>query len=88
MTTGIYVRWHPLDDRLVNIAGPLSPDNPAVRDRCPACGHELGTEEHIALLSIGPGRDPERVAAHDRGRWYSAVAILIHASCAGVSAKN
>jgi hypothetical protein len=88
MSAGIYVRWHPLDDRLVNTLGPLDPDHPVVHDPCPACGLELGTQEHIAMLAIGPGRDSERMAAHKRGLWYLAVAILIHASCAGVGAQD
>lgn len=66
---------------------PLSPSHPLVRDshECPGCERPFQVGDRTVLVTIGPGDDPEaRQRAHE-GRPYNAVAIPVHAGCAGLA---
>lgn len=51
---------------------------------CSACGSLLGDGRSVQLLAIGPSDDEDR-EAHASGNWYSAVAIVLHADCLGMT---
>lgn len=83
-----FVRWHPADTRVVRVIPPLPVSEAACRSRCPVCQSQIGTEEPVALLALGPGRRPDAKAKHERGIWYSAAALVAHAACLGLPADT
>jgi hypothetical protein len=50
---------------------------------CAACG-DFSSDEPIVLVPIGFDDDESRKKA-EAGRWTNAVAIVVHARCAGVA---
>lgn len=44
------------------------------------CGTPIGAEEPVQLLVVGPDDDEGR-ERHDAGRWYTALAVVVHEQC-------
>lgn len=80
-----YVRWAPAESRRVReFDGPLAADHPAFLAPCPFCtyrlGDDVGGQPGVALVALGPDDDETR-ERHEAGRWYSALAIVVHTKC-------
>jgi len=58
----------------------LSESHSAYDADCWLCGKPLGNGSQVQLLAIGPEDEADRIKHHE-GRWYSALAILLHAAC-------
>lgn len=65
-----------------NRYGPKQADDRSVGKLCPACQEPLVVGDFTALVTLGPGNDPEARTARDEGRPYNAVALEIHYDCA------
>lgn len=61
--------------------GPLTADHPSVGRICPACDKPLQVGDTPALVTIGPGDDPDARERARQGRAYNAVAIIAHEEC-------
>jgi hypothetical protein len=64
--------------------GNLSPNHPFVGRPCIACYAPLTDHDTITLIPLGPGADDGERAKCQAGRGYNAVAIAVHAACAGM----
>lgn len=86
MTTGVYVRWRPGEERLIQVTPPLAVDHPLAGWPCLVCGRNLfGTvlqPRDIALLALGPEPEEQRAKGGRADATYTAVALPLHASCA------
>lgn len=80
MSNVTYVRWQKDQPRECRDFAPLAPDHPSAGTPCFVCGEVLGNGQPVQLLAIGPEGEEDR-ARHAAGRWYSAVAILLHVRC-------
>ena len=61
--------------------GPLPADHPSVNLPCPACWRPIVVGAFVALVSIGPGDDPEERQKAAHGRPYTATAVVAHWEC-------
>lgn len=61
--------------------GPLPATHPAVNLPCPACWRPILVGAVVALVSIGPGDDPEERHKAAHGRPYTATAVVAHWEC-------
>lgn len=75
-----YVRWRRDESREARVFPPLAPEHPAYAADCFLCSEPLGNGGQVQLLALGP-EDADDRAKHVEGRWYSALAILLHAAC-------
>lgn len=78
-----YVRWQKDEPRRGRTFAPLDPPHPAYEAPCVLCGYSLGSDrgpDAVTLVAVGPDADEQE--RHDAGRWYSALAVLVHTSCA------
>ena len=57
-------------------------------DVCPACGKAFAEGDYTTLVPLGPGDDAECREKAQAGRWFNAVAIEVHADCAGVKESD
>lgn len=48
---------------------------------CVACGIDIEDGDLTTLVALGPGSDREERARARVGRWYTAVAIVLHYAC-------
>ena len=82
---GVYfVRHRNPDKEGPRAFDPLKPDHHLVGQVCQACGFTFEVGQRTALIPLGPGFDEEaRMKAKD-GRYYNAIALPVHAACAGV----
>lgn len=62
--------------------GPLELDSPALGKKCRACKVKFMPGDFVALVSLGPGKDPDARERARAGRPFSAVALPIHYACA------
>ena len=62
--------------------GPKAETHPSVGKPCPACGEPFVVGDYTALITLGPGQDPEQRERAREGRAYNAVAQEIHWACA------
>jgi hypothetical protein len=85
--SGFRIRWNGEPGVGLRAFDPLSSDHPLVGDVCPACGERFKAGDRTTLIPVGPGEDEESQRKHAQGRWYSAVAVPVHAACAGVAEK-
>jgi hypothetical protein len=80
------VRWKYGKPREVRLFPPLPVDHPAAGAPCLVCGINLfggiDTPRDLVLLALGPGPEEREEKGNGADRWYSAVALLLHASCA------
>jgi hypothetical protein len=69
------------------VFGPKSADMAAEDTKagrtCPGCQKPFGEGDYTTLVAIGPGDDEEAQARAREGRPYNAVAVEVHAACAG-----
>lgn len=63
---------------------PIDYNHPAHGFACPACGEPFQRGDIAVLVALGPGRDKEEQARCLEGQAYNAVAIVVHALCAGL----
>lgn len=82
MMTRTYLRWRQDQPRLSDVKHPLTSDHPSFDAKCLVCVERLGNGQPVQLLVLGP-EDAEDRALHQAMRWYSAVALILHAACAG-----
>lgn len=76
-----YVRWQREQSRRCREFGPLDREHPAYKAPCILCRYSLGSDTvGVQLVAVGPD-DPRAEADHERGRWYSAIAVCVHTSC-------
>ncbi len=75
-----YVRWQRDEPRECRVFPPLASDHPAYATECSLCGEPFSNGGKVQLLAIGPD-DAESREKHAEGRWYSALAVLLHAAC-------
>jgi hypothetical protein len=68
----------------LRVFGPKSADHPSVGQECPACHVAFVEGDYTTLIAIGPGNDPEAQERARQGRPYNAVALEVHATCAGL----
>lgn len=84
MTSNVtYVRWQRDQPRRGRVFPALAEDHPAHHAPCPLCGLPLGTDpagKGVQLLAIGPDDDDAAYFRHHDGRWYSALAVIVHAA--------
>jgi hypothetical protein len=62
--------------------GPKEADHSGVGEICYACGRPFKIGDYTTLVPLGPGADVEERQECAVGRWYNAVGIEIHWSCA------
>ena len=67
----------------MRVFGPKSGDHSTVGAECPACKKPFKAGDYTTLVSLGPGNDPDAQERARQGRPYNAVAVEVHASCAG-----
>jgi hypothetical protein len=82
-----YVRWKVGELRESRVIGPLDPGHVVARWPCVACTQPLGNGQPVQLLAIGPDSDENRAKCRD-GRWFSALAITVHAACLGTTTSE
>jgi hypothetical protein len=58
--------------------GPKVADHPSVGRECPACRVPFVAGDFTALVTLGPGDDPEEREKARTGRAYNAVATEVH----------
>jgi len=80
MTGVFYVRWKKGEPREGPLIDKLHVDSPAIDTPCQKCGEPLGDGRPVQLYALGPD-DLDSVVRHERDRWYSALALLLHAEC-------
>ena len=78
----IFQRYRKGTERVSRVLPRKLASHPTATMRCPACDVELRGRETV-LLALGPGDDEAARERHRLGAWYSAVAIELHAECAG-----
>jgi len=83
-----YIRYNPSVQSKPRVFGPKRADHPSCGGICVICGCDFVPGDYTTLIPLGPGRDTEAQLAHAEGRWYNAVAIEVHAECAGVSVQQ
>lgn len=81
---GNQLRYRPLAPQFRTKMGPLDPSHPAIGKQCEACTENLKAGDYVTLVSVGPGDDPEEQEKARAGRPFNAVAVIVHAACAGV----
>ena len=67
------------------VFGPKKADHPGIGVECPACHVPFKEGDFTTLVTLGPGDDPEAQERAAQGRPYNAVALEVHAACAGVA---
>ena len=75
-----YVRWQRDESRRGRTFPGLPDDHPAVSAIDVLCERPLGEREPVQLLVVGPEDDDDR-KRHASGRWYWAVAVVVHERC-------
>ncbi len=64
--------------------GPKSENQPSIGVPCPACKVPFKAGDYTVLVPLGPGDDADAQERAKAGRPYNAVAVEVHAACAGV----
>lgn len=62
--------------------GPKTAEHPSVGNPCPACHTVFAVGDFTALVTLGPGDDPDQQERARQGRVYNAVAVEVHWTCA------
>ena len=62
--------------------GPKQKGHRSIGWPCPACEENFKEGDYTALISLGPGEDPEARKKAREGRPYNAVAKEVHWACA------
>lgn len=62
--------------------GPKATHHPSIGNMCPACGKPFVYEDYTTLIPLGPGDSDESRERAREGRWFNAVAIEVHYTCA------
>lgn len=76
-----YLRWRATESRRARSFAPPAEDHPLVRNHVPCLLCELPLAgARIQLLVLGP-EDQETQERHDAGRWYAALAVVVHERC-------
>lgn len=79
----IFVR-HRVGDPIADVPSKQFGPRPAEPTNiCLACRAHFKAGDFSVLVPLGPGPDEEGQAKAAAGRWYNAVAVEIHTSCAG-----
>lgn len=79
-----YIRFKDGEDRRTaqdRFAEGLVADHPVVGEQCPSCYKDFQPGEKVTLFAIGPD-SLEQARKADAGRWYNAVATIMHQACA------
>lgn len=76
----IYDRWKADQPREGRIIPAVGPDHWIASSDCSKCGCSLGNGQPLQFYVLGPDSE-ESWERHRAGRWYSAVAIMLHADC-------
>jgi len=82
-----YVRWKMGEPRERTVIAPLKPAHPVARFPCLVCVRPLGDGRPVQLLAVGPDSEDSR-ARCAAGRWFSALAITVHAECLGTKTEK
>jgi hypothetical protein len=86
VTTGVYVRWKRGEPRETKVTPPLVADHPLAGFPCLVCGINLfggaDSPRDVALIALGPEPDEREEKGNGADRWYTAVGLPLHASCA------
>lgn len=80
MTNVTYVRWQRDELRRCRVFPPLTQGHPSEHAPCALCDRPLGDGHDVQLVAVGPDDDEGR-QLHAAGRWYTALAACMHASC-------
>lgn len=80
MSGGFFVRWKPGEPRECRVFSALDSSHPAAELPCPHCEDPLGDGRQVQLYAVGPW-DEETRERHAEGRWYTALAVLLHVDC-------
>ena len=67
------------------VFGPKNAGHPGIGVECPACHVPFKEGDFTTLVTLGSGDDPEAQERAAQGRPYNAVALEVHAACAGVA---
>lgn len=70
------------------IFGPKTADHPSIGNECHGCRRVFVAGDFTTLVIIGPGDDPEEHEKALAGRAHNAIAIEVHAYCAGLDAPS
>lgn len=62
--------------------GPKIEGHPSVGKECPACHKAFKVGDVTTIIPLGPGDDPEKQEKARIGKFYNAVALEVHWSCA------
>lgn len=62
--------------------GPKGADHPSVGEKCAACPSPFKEGDYTALVTLGPGDNPEEQRNARNGRAYNVVAVEVHYACA------
>lgn len=87
MSNTTYVRWQREEPRTQRLFPPPREEHPAYLLPCGYCAEQLGGAGSIQLVAIGPD-DEESRQRHDDYRWYSAFAVICHATCIAPRTKE
>lgn len=66
---------------------PLEHGDALCERACPACEAQFRPGERVVLVPIGPGDSATGRAKARAGAWYNAVALAVHAQCAGLDTE-
>lgn len=64
--------------------GPKIAGHYSIGKDCPACRKQFSEGDYTTLIALGPGDNPESQQLAREGRAYNAVAVEVHAACAGL----
>lgn len=78
-----YMRWKAGEERcsLPGRFPPLKAGHPLVDQCCPVCAEPFTVGERVTTFAVGPDT-PDDAGRHNAGRWYSALAVVLHERCA------
>ena len=71
-----------LEPDVLHRFAPKPADHPSVGRPCPLCGAAFAAGDATTLVPLGPGDDEEERERCRAGRYYNAVAVEAHWSCA------
>jgi hypothetical protein len=81
LADGLFIR-HKNPDVMPKPFDPLTYGHPLIGTLCPACRYTFLVGERVLLIPLGPGESIEEGEKAANGRYYNAVAVAVHSSCA------
>lgn len=81
MSNLTFLRWKRGEPRRGRPFPALQLGHPSYDTACVLCNYSLGSDlGGVTLVAVGPSDEEDR-EHHNAGRWYSAMAVLVHTTC-------